>query len=308
MIKRTQNKIAESRWALPICAAYTLLICIISGLFAEGIWVQLALTAGATLLMVELNNRNSLIRIYSRMVSCSFLVLTMMTPHKIESIEGCLVSMCFVAFYLALFHAYQDKKATGYVLWAFAAIGVASTVWIQILLFVPLLWVLTATNILALSLRTLVASILGILLPYWFLSAFYIYNGDITPLVQHVATIAEFEQPFVFTGSNINDFLPLGFIALLAITGAIHFMRTSYMDKIRTRMIYEMFIAMTIATMALIILQPQHANIATHLLIISTAPLIGHFLALTSTKITNIASLTFMAIALVITVLNLWTL
>lgn len=307
MIKRTQNRIAESRWALPICAAYTLLICIISGLFAEGIWVQLALTAVATLLMVELNNRNSLIRIYSRMVSCSFLVLTMMTPHKIESTEGCIVSMCFVAFYLALFHAYQDKKATVYVLWAFTAIGIASTVWIQILLFVPVLWVLTGTNILALSLRTFVASIMGILLPYWFISAYYIYMGDITPLVNHVVAIAEFGQPFEFYNCSINDLLPLGFIALLAITGSIHFLRTSYMDKIRTRMIYEMFITMTIATVVLIILQPQHANIATHMLIISTAPLIGHFLALTSTKITNIASLAFMAIALVITALNLWT-
>lgn len=307
MIKRTQNRIAESRWALPICAAYTLLICIISGLFAEGIWVQLALTAVATLLMVELNNRNSLIRIYSRMVSCSFLILTMMTPHKIESTEGCIVSVCFVAFYLALFHAYQDKKATGYVLWAFTAIGIASTVWIQILLFVPVLWVLTGTNILALSLRTFVASIMGILLPYWFISAYYIYMGDITPLVNHVVAIAEFGQPFEFYNCSINDLLPLGFIALLAITGSIHFLRTSYMDKIRTRMIYEMFITMTIATVVLIILQPQHANIATHMLIISTAPLIGHFLALTSTKITNIASLAFMAIALVITVLNLWT-
>ena len=127
------------------------------------------------------------------------------------------------------------------------------------------------------------------------------------PIVDHIATIANFEPPLEFYNCSINDLLPLGFIALLAITGSIHFLRTSYMDKIRTRMIYEMFITMTIATMALIILQPQHANIATHMLIISTAPLIGHFLALTSTKITNIASLTFMAIALVITALNLWT-
>ena len=307
MIKRTQNRIAESRWALPICAAYTLLICLISGLFSEGIWAQLALTAIATLLMVELNNRNSLIRIYSRMVSCSFLVMTMMTPHKIESIDGCIVSMCFVAFYLALCNAYQDKKATGYVLWAFAAIGVASIVWIQILLFIPVLWVLTATNILAMSLRTFVTSILGVIMPYWFLSAYYIYIGDIMPIVDHIATIANFEPLFIYKNCSINDFLPLCFIILLAITGSIHFLRTSYKDKIRTRMIYEMFITMTVATIVLILLQPQHANIATHLLIISTAPLIGHFLALTSTKITNIASLTFMAIALVITVLNLWT-
>lgn len=307
MIKRTQNRIAESRWALPICAAYTLLICLISGLFSEGIWAQLALTAIATLLMVELNNRNSLIRIYSRMVSCSFLVMTMMTPHKIESIDGCIVSMCFVAFYLALCNAYQDKKATGYVLWAFAAIGVASIVWIQILLFIPVLWVLTATNILAMSLRTFVASILGVIMPYWFLSAYYIYIGDIMLIVDHIATIANFEPLFIYKNCSINDFLPLCFIILLAITGSIHFLRTSYKDKIRTRMIYEMFITMTVATIVLIILQPQHANIATHLLIISTAPLIGHFLALTSTKITNIASLAIMATALVITALNLWT-
>ncbi len=307
MIKRTQNRIAESRWALPICAAYTLLICLISGLFSEGIWAQLALTAIATLLMVELNNRNSLIRIYSRMVSCSFLVMTMMTPHKIESIDGCIVSMCFVAFYLALCNAYQDKKATGYVLWAFAAIGVASIVWIQILLFIPVLWVLTATNILAMSLRTFVTSILGVIMPYWFLSAYYIYIGDIMPIVDHIATIANFEPLFIYKNCSINDFLPLCFIILLAITGSIHFLRTSYKDKIRTRMIYEMFITMSVATIVLILLQPQHANIATHLLIISTAPLIGHFLALTSTKITNIASLAIMATALVITALNLWT-
>lgn len=307
MIKRTQNRIAESRWALPICAAYTLLICLISGLFSEGIWAQLALTAIATLLMVELNNRNSLIRIYSRMVSCSFLVMTMMTPHKIESIDGCIVSMCFVAFYLALCNAYQDKKATGYVLWAFAAIGVASIVWIQILLFIPVLWVLTATNILAMSLRTFVASILGVIMPYWFLSAYYIYIGDIMPIVDHIATIANFEPLFIYMNCSINDFLPLCFIILLAIIGSIHFLRTSYKDKIRTRMIYEMFITMSVATIVLILLQPQHANIATHLLIISTAPLIGHFLALTSTRITNIASLAIMATALVITALNLWT-
>lgn len=307
MIKRTQNRIAESRWALPICAAYTLLICLISGLFSEGIWAQLALTAIATLLMVELNNRNSLIRIYSRMVSCSFLVMTMMTPHKIESIDGCIVSMCFVAFYLALCNAYQDKKATGYVLWAFAAIGVASIVWIQILLFIPVLWVLTATNILAMSLRTFVTSILGVIMPYWFLSAYYIYIGDIMPIVDHIATIANFEPLFIYKNCSINDFLPLCFIILLAITGSIHFLRTSYKDKIRTRMIYEMFITMSVATIVLMLLQPQHANIATHLLIISTAPLIGHFLALTSTKITNIASLAIMATALVITALNLWT-
>lgn len=306
MTKRIQNKIAESRWALPICAAYTIFVCLISGLFAEGIWLQLAITALATLLMVELNNSNALIRIYSRMVSCSFLVLTMMSPHQIEPTDGSLITLCCVAFFVALCHAYQDKTATGWVMIAFTAIGVASTVWIQVLFFVPILWIVLAANILAFSLRTFVSSILGLAMPYWFMSAYYLNKGDITPIGNHFAEIATFGQPLLFADISLADVLPLSFIALLSVVGIIHFLNSSYKDKIRTRMIFEMFIVVTIAAMIFILLQPQHTNMIMRMLIVSASPLIGHFIALTSTKITNIATLAFIAIAIVITAYNIW--
>ena len=41
-----------------------------------------------------------------------------------------------------------------------------------------------------------------------------------------------------------------------AIIGSIHFIRTSYGDKIRTRMIYETFIMISVACIIFIILQP----------------------------------------------------
>ena len=70
MIRRLQNQIAESRWALPLTAIYGAAIVVLLGAVERQMWAQTALLALSTLLMVELNNANALIRIYSRMVSC----------------------------------------------------------------------------------------------------------------------------------------------------------------------------------------------------------------------------------------------
>lgn len=50
----------------------------------------------------------------------------------------------------------------------FVAIGVASVFYVELMWLVPILWILLTTNVLAMSLRTFIASILGVALPYWF--------------------------------------------------------------------------------------------------------------------------------------------
>ena len=85
-MKRLQNKIAESRMTLSFVSVLGFLICIACGAIGMQLgntvfsnvawWEQVLILAVSTMLMVELNNANSLIRIYSRMVSCSFLLLT----------------------------------------------------------------------------------------------------------------------------------------------------------------------------------------------------------------------------------------
>ena len=68
MIKRIQNKVAESRFTLPAVAVYGGIIWLLCGLFPQQWWLQFTLFAVSTYLMVELNNSNVLIRIYSRSV------------------------------------------------------------------------------------------------------------------------------------------------------------------------------------------------------------------------------------------------
>jgi hypothetical protein len=54
------------------------------------------------------------------------------------------------------------------------------------------------------------------------------------------------------------------------------------------------------------VLQPQHYDHLIRMMVINTAPLIGHFLALTRTRWTNMAFFAIVAIVLITTGINLW--
>lgn len=289
-------------------------------------WEQVLVLAVSTMLMVELNNANSLIRIFSRMVSCSFLLLTLMASFLFPSLRGGIVGLSFITFYLFFLHAYQDRQAVGSIYAAFLAIGVGSLFFVQILYFVPLFWLLMAIRLLAFSGRTFAASLLGLLTPYWLLTPYFLYTLDYATPLAHFAALAQFKplsQVFSLSGplvapiftdpvllitphsSLLAPLFTLGFVLLLAFTGIIHFLRNSSSDKLRTQMVYEMFIIILFFNLVFIILQPQHLPFLLRLLIINTAPLIGHFLALTRTRFTNIAFFVILAITLLMTGYNI---
>ncbi len=259
----------------------------------------------STYMMVELNNRNALIRTYSRMVSCVYMVLyaaSMLVP----SMEVGIISVGAIAFYLLLFYAYQDKSAVGIIFYAFACIGIASIPFVQILYFLPLLWIILAANILALSVRTFAASILGLIMPYWFLAGYYAYKDNLPALIDHFMELAEFQPLFHYENITSHQIATFIFVTFLAIIGAIHFLRNSYKDKIKVRMFYELFMTVDVCIMAALILQPQHYNELMVLIIINSTPLIAHFMTLTRTKITNIVFFMIIGAILLLTAYNLW--
>jgi hypothetical protein len=60
--------------------------------------------------------------------------------------------------------------------------------------------------------------------------------------------------------------------------------------------------------MVFIALQPQHFDPLIRIVIICASPLVAHLLTLTSSRITNIAFFVILAVCLLITGINLWTL
>lgn len=308
MAKSLQTKISESDITLPSAAVYAALLWIAAGLITSSLYLQFALFALNTALMMELNNRNALLRIRSRMVSVSFIVIGCMANFMFADITACVTGTGTAVTLMLLFMQYHDKTSRGYNFYAFAAIGVVSMLWIQILFFVPLIWLLMLLCIQNMTRLTFAASIIGVIAPYWFAGAYFFFTGDFDTPVEHIMGITEF-MPLTAAYSDIglSHIVTLAMTAALAVTGAVHYVRNSCNDKIHNRMLYNCFMWLDAAALAFIILQPQHYNKLIAMMTVFTSPLVAHFVALTRTRWTNIATIVIAAAALTITIFNLWT-
>lgn len=304
--KRRQERIATSRLALPLTSLYGAVVALVAGTLQQGLWLQAACLFIATEMIAMLNNRYSLTRVYSRMLSCTYLMLSAAVCFRDTSMSESIVAVCIIAFYFIIFQAYQNRRGAGPVFYAFAMIGIASIFFVKILYFVPFLWIILAAYILAFSFRTFMASILGLLFPYWFVAGYYVYNHNLPSLLSHFNELAVFGDISNYQHVTEHQAVTFIFIAFLGLTGIIHFLRNSYKDKIKIRMFYETFITLHVATMLFIILQPQHYDFLIHIMIVTTAVLFGHFLALTRTWLTNIVFHLVIVLILLLTAYNLW--
>lgn len=306
MAKRTQNIVAESRIALPFATAYALLVWLAAGMIGGNWWLQLICFAATSYVMVELNNQNALIRIYSRMVSCAFLVLSCAGCFLFASLRASFGMLCFVVFLLLLFSTYQKRHTPGVTFFAFNMIGLASLVHVQVVFFVPLFWLFMAFKIQSLSWRTIFASIFGVLLPYWFIGAYMLWMGDFTPLVNHICSLGNVTLSFEYATLTTGQMLFYILLLIVNIIGTVHYLRSRYKDKIRVRMLFDCFVITAWITSILVPLQPQYITLLAPMLTVCVSPLIGHFLALTNTRWTNIVFWMITVVIVFVTVYNLW--
>lgn len=285
---------------------YAGIVWLLSGLFAEQWWIQFACFVFAAFLMMEMNAIHALIRIYSRMVSCVFIVLVCMVCFLFPSIPGAITQACFIAALTLLFNSYQDKESAGWTYYSFLVMGIATLAYVHMLVYVPILWLVMLTQLQSLSWRTWTASLLGVLTPYWCWCCWLGWEKDFTPLVDHLVPLGEFSLPFHFSSYTNHHLITLLFVVLMLIVGTTHYIRKHHDDNIRIRLLYGAFMWMSLLTIVLIVLQPQHYDVLIRILIINTAPLLGHFLALTHTRQTNIVFFVITAAVILITGYNLW--
>ena len=304
--KRFQNKVAASRFSLPITATLAALVWVAVGFMVGNIWVEFAFTIISTLLMVELNNRNALMRTYSRMVSCSFLAIITMSTLPDPSFKSSIVTMCFIAFYLIVWNGYQDKRSTGWTFYSFFCIGLASTVFVQIIYYLPFLWLMMMVFTNSFSLRTFFSSLIGVVAPYWFTAGYYAYTDQMDSFVNHFVELVNYQELFNYAQVTEHQVINVAFILILSVIGMLHFLHTSYADKIRTRMIYESFIMIYLVSLVFLILQPQHEKEINGIMIVNTAPLIAHFITFTKGRVTNWMFIAILVMLVVITLYNIF--
>ena len=142
--KLFQNRVSESGSTLLVAAVYALVIWAAAGVVTHGWWLQMACMGLTTYIIVELTNTNALLRVRSRMISSTFLVLGCSANFLFPSLSGALASLLFTASLIPFFNSYQKANTQRELYVAFLAIGAASISDVVILWLVPVLWLPTA--------------------------------------------------------------------------------------------------------------------------------------------------------------------
>lgn len=307
-VKRIQNRIAGNRLLLPMTSILALLIFGVAGLAGSQAWKQLPFLAVSVFLMSELNKTHALIRIYSRSISSSFLLLSIIGSFLYPDYSYGLVQLCLVAFYTAMFGAYYSIQSIRRVYFAFLCLGVISGFYVQILFVVPFVWMMMAFSLRIFHFRTWTASLLGLLTPYWFGAVWLFYQSDFRLLAEHFSGILPAGAFFDYDLLSLRQRIITVYLFLLFAAGGIHFYRKKYMDKLRTRLLYQVFATMNLLLWALLVIQPAHSDCLIPLVIVNTAPFIAHFVTLTNTRFTNLAFLAIILITFTLIGFQLWTL
>lgn len=303
-------RIATGAFTLPVMAGVTALLWIIPGFGDLGLWIGLVVLGLATFLLAELSNRNSLIRIRSRLVGATFLALYTACPSLHTWTFSMVPMVCLILSYFQLFSVYQRPHPEGEVFRGFLFLGIASWFYPLLILIAPVLYFCLMVQLRALTWRTWFAGLFGLLLPYWCYAGWAIYNN-----VLNTAFIP-FVKAFNFDAPDYSAIPPealsvFGFTAFISLLSIFHFSRTSYNDKIRTRMYYYVMISMEILILTACALQPQHYNILLRLLIANSAILVAHYFALAKGRIMNYFFNICLLTLGVLTIFNyfdLWTL
>jgi hypothetical protein len=286
---------------------YGMVVWVLAGLFKEQWWVQFAGFILSVLMMMRINSKNLLIRIYSRSVSVAFIGLSCAAVSLFPSWTGAIVQLCCIGALMLIFDSYQEDQSVGLSFYAFLLLGVGSMIDVHIVFYLPLLWMMMKVIVYALSWRTFLASLLGFVTPYWFMACWLIWqkNGDLQAIVSMFAVQDILQHPFDFGAVPLADQFVIGFTTLLLMTGSIHFLHSSFRDKIRVRQIYYGFITLGCFSLALLILQPRN-ELAYRMLLLATSPLAGHYWALTNSRLSNIIVCILAAALIIVTAVSLW--
>ena len=270
-------------------------------------WASLACFVLTSYIMVELSNVNALIRVRSRMVTSTFIVLSAAAAFIIGPIPPVVTQLSFVAATLILFSTYQNRQAMGSTFFAFFFIGLATCTFVQTFLLVPVVWILMATQLQSLSWRSWLASLLGLLTPYWLMLPWLIFEGDFTLWTNHIERLtATFSRPLDFSDVTPGQAALFLLTIIIFAIGASHFWTHSYEDKIRIRLLYGFFAVMTMTCAVLLIFLPHYYATLMRLMLIFASPFAAHFFTLTSSRLTNVLFIIVLFATLAVGVLNIF--
>lgn len=266
-------------FSFPLMALITGIFWIVPGLAGQAIWSGLVACAVITFLLTELSNRHSLLRIRSRMVSVTYLMLMLVNPALHTGAAHLIPSLCLVLCYFMLYSSYQKLQPAGYIYHSFFFAGIGSLFYAPMWILALGFYVSIIFQLRNISWKSFVAGILGYLTPYWILAAYTLWTGHFRQFLTELTVWYQLPEP-VFVPMPLPQYISVGTVVFLGILAFIHYFRTSFNDKIRTRMLYYIIATQELIIWGIFVLYPTLFKEQFSLLILNSSILLAHYYAL----------------------------
>lgn len=217
-------------------------------------------------------------------MSVFFILLAVYVPLHRMSV-GVLVSLCFLVALYALFKSYRSAYAPAWVFHSFVVIGLCTVFVPRFSWLVPLFW-FGASLFRSMDLKGFVASVLGWMLPFWFLAAYAVFTGDAGVLLHSLEGIWRFDTGNY--GLLLSQWPLWVYAILLFVVCSSHCMNVSTEDKMQEHYCLLFLVASGAFSIALTLLQPGMSSITMPVLLLCVSMLGGKFMTTGSSRSANV--------------------
>lgn len=306
-----RNRVSESMISLPILVILASIIWMMPDIQNLALWGGWALVGVMTYFMMAWNTQYQLIRVRSRMNSLTYLFLFLIFPQLHLLGWHLFPACCLLGAYFLLFRTYGVYAPQGYFFHAFFLIGVGSIAFPPLLLLVPFLLFSSERHLRALTGKSAMAALLGLSLPYWILLPVFLFAREVLQLYISLWQLERLWQPMQFTHVPPSQWVGGGLVFLISLVSVVHFLRTAYNDKIRTRQYHYLLLLQVLPLTFLHFALPQFFATTLPLCLVTLVPFIGHYFALAKGRGMNAWFILWMLLFLLLGIANyfdLWTL
>lgn len=253
-----------------------------------------------TLVLRVFSNAVQLIRVRSWAVSSLFIVLMALYAHLYSwDLHTMIATQLFLIYNIGMLSSYQSHKPQVSTFIATVALSLLTMYMPWLFVMVPISLLCSLTTLRTFSMRTLLAIVFGLLLPYEIFFSYYVYNDTLNVAFQYfVSTFHDFYIPFYSSGTSIQTFinnfslsrtdLCLVHICVFGIIGIIHFLHTSFNDKIRTRMHYITIIIQWVVLLLLLFFTQGHSLLLVSMLTLCSSILLAHYFVFSKGLVANL--------------------
>ena len=224
----------------------------------------------------RINDIEMLIRERTRLPFMFFVLLISTSAGLIPVKEVSVVLICLIFMIYEFFNSYQLPESTGSFFNAGLLIGIAGLFMPQVLWYVPLLWI-GMYQFRSLSYKSFLASLIGVLIVYWFVIAWCVWFHDFSMFKSLYSSLAGFN---VFSNATLFQYYRIGFafVVLLLIAASFFIKMDALNNSIRVRQMLSFLLNMSAWTLILLFLYGNDTDFFMAILYIPVSVVIAYFI------------------------------